>query len=71
MNDKILDYMEAVLDANLALFMEYHQLANHYKQESDTEAFEYWRLRSLDLSNTARKLRNDIRKLEKGVNNNG
>lgn len=66
MNEKILDYMEAVLDANLALFVEYHQLANYYKEEGDTEAYEYWRLRSLELSNTARKLRNDIRKFEKG-----
>ena len=63
-NEKILGYMEAVMNANLALFMEYSQLANKYKKEGNNDAFEYWDLRSMDLSNTARKLRNDIRRLE-------
>lgn len=75
MDAKLLDYMERVttdaMDANLTLFVEYHQLAEKYKAGGNTEAYQYWHLRSLDLSNTARKLRNDIRQLEKGVKNNG
>lgn len=74
MDEKLRDYMEAaigtVLDANLNLFIEYHRLAEQYKKEGNTEAHQYWHNRELDINNAVRKLRNDIRTLEKGCDLN-
>ena len=75
MDEKLLDYMERMMsdamDVNLTLFVEYHRLSELCKAEGNTDAHQYWRLRSLEVSNSARKLRNDIRQLEKDVKNNG
>lgn len=63
MLEKLRDTADAILD----LFAEYFELAENARKEGDTEQFQYWSYRMIDLTKEYHRILADIEKISKGV----